>query len=136
MILIITRRDDVHADLVIRELDVLGESVFRLNTEVVDEDEITLTPDQGIIAHPATGREIQTSQVKSVWLRRRSFPESLPDDYRAFLEQEWTLFLRNLWVTLGDAFWISHPLALEVARDKLNQLRLARKIGFNVPRTV
>ena len=137
MILIVTRKDDVHADVVTLELDKLGEAYFRLNTEAIDEYDITLSPKKATLVHRATDRRLCSESVKSVYLRRRSIPEfPIDTGYASFVQSEWKGLLRNMWVLLASAFWISHPDAIEQTSDKIAQLRLAREIGFEIPETI
>lgn len=137
MILIVTRKDDVHADIVTAELDKLGATFFRLNTEAVNEYDIILSLDGATIIHRSTRRIVRSDDVRSVYLRRRSLPEfdiDLP--YVGFVQSEWKLFLRNLWTLHTNAFWISHPDAIERASDKMLQLRASRDLGFAIPETI
>ena len=78
------------------------------------------------------------TEVKSVWLRRRSVPDIQiqPTHHRSYIEQEWVKFFRNLWITLKSSRWVNNPLSLELASNKLHQLQLAVSTGFNVPQTV
>ncbi len=138
MIFIITRKDDVHADLVIKKLEEIKADFFRLNTECIYNYELILSPVSARIRNFLTGRELLLNNVKSVYLRRRSLPEglNLDEQYHSFVDQEWTRFQRNIWSYLEDRFWISPPSAIDIASDKLKQLRVARNVGFLVPETI
>jgi len=139
MILIITRKDDAHADLVVKKLKELQKRFFRFNTDCASDYEIALSPSSAHIRHLATERSVNTDDIKSVWLRRRSLPKSIetaPREFGRFLEEEWSRFYRNLWVLLENRFWISPVLAIERAKDKLRQLQLAKSLGFCIPETL
>ncbi len=137
-VLVVTRKDDPHADLVISELGNLGVDVFRLNTEAITEYSIELGVDGGRIEHLAYPRTLDLSEVGSVYLRRRSYPYNLcvEGEYKEFAQGEWVKLMRNIWAVLDERYWINHPLAIEGAKDKLRQLQIARREGFIIPDTV
>ncbi|MDP3729356.1 MAG: hypothetical protein Q8R26_01185 [bacterium] len=139
MILIISRKDDPHADLVINELHRIKKDFFRINTDFFNEYEVSFSYDSGYIRNKITGRTVCIEEIGSIWLRRRSFPNDIknsPEYLHSFLESEWTSFSRNLWSLLDSKFWISHPFAIDSAKDKARQLRIAKEIGFCVPKTI
>jgi len=139
MILIITMKDDVHADLVIKRLNELGVEVFRFNTECATDYQISISLGGGNITNIVSGRVVDLSKVGSVWLRRRASPEAIntsPKEYQPFLEQEWASFYRNICALLRDRFWISSANAIDKTKDKMRQLRIAKELGFTVPETL
>lgn len=135
MILIVTRKDDVHADLVVRHLAVIGVPFFRLNTEAAEEYEITLGATSGMMKNRISGLSLDLRDVDSVWVRRRSFIELAQNKYRPFIESEWAGLYRDIWLMLHKCFWMSWPFSMEQARGKIGQIRLAAELGFNVPAT-
>lgn len=135
MILIVTRKDDVHADLVIRHLLSSKIPFFRLNTECADEYRFVIGAESGRVENKVSGLSLDLEMVGSVWLRRRSFIGSIPENLKSFVEAEWAGLYRDIWLLLENKFWMSWPFAIEVAKNKINQIRLARKIGFNIPAT-
>ena len=138
MILLVTRKNDVHVDMVVNHLKDGGSEFFRFNTEDAHKNNICLTLDGGFIENQVSSRRIKLSEVKSVWIRRRSFPEInvQPSNLKSFVEQEWLKMYKNIWPFLEGCFWVSDPVAMEAASDKLRQLRLASSMGFVVPETV
>lgn len=137
-VLVVTRKDDPHADLVIDELRILGVDVFRLNTEAITEYSIQVGVGKGRIQDLSYPREIDLSNVGSVYLRRRSYPHNLSVDpeYKEFTQGEWVKLMRNIWAMLDECYWINHPHAIERAKDKLRQLSIAHSVGFVVPETL
>jgi len=138
MILIITRKDDVHADLVIEGLSKLKANYFRLNTECIYDYDISLSHQGGYIYNIKVSRKVKLDEIKSIYLRRRSVPENtrVDEEFKKFTEQEWVCFQKNIWERLGKKFWISLPAAIEKASNKLNQLHIAKQVGFLVPETI
>ena len=135
MIFIITRRDDVHADLVIGELRSLGVAYFRLNTDRAHEYLTSLSPEGFRILNPKNGKQACDADIRSIWLRRRSFPEveGLSDDFREFTRSEWLHFYRSIWFVLRDKFWVNAPDSNDRAAVKWLQLSAATACGFTVP---
>ncbi len=138
MILIVTNKEDGHADIVIRRLKSLDAEFFRLNTDSLHNYLVSIQKQGSFLKNSKTGRTIKLSSIKSIWLRRRTalkLPE-LNADFRLFVESEWSHFLRNLWMQFDDVLWMNHPEAIENGRNKMAQLRIAEKIGFQVPETI
>ncbi len=143
MLLIITSSDDVTADLVEEQLSQLGHEFKRFNTESFPTaSKLTVAIDQamqsGVLSIP--GHNIDFANIKTVWFRKPNPPMISSDvtdpQARAFAQQESESLLSSLYRQLNHAFWVSRPDIIRRANDKLYQLRLARDIGFNVPRTV
>ena len=136
-ILVITRENDPHADLVIRELGILEMSVFRLNTETAHSYDITLTLDEGSIVHKRTERKLCLRDVSGVYMRRQEQIEaSISPKDMDFVQPEWRSFYDNLWSVLNGVLWVSSTSVLRDASCKLSQLQCAKSVGFNVPDTV
>lgn len=136
-VLIVTRKDDPHADLVVTDLSKIGIEVFRINTECATEYEFNLGINGGNVKNRISSLELDLDDVSSVYLRRRSVPQlSVDPNYLEFTQGEWTKMFRNIWAVLDERYWVNHPFALEKAKDKLYQLSVANKIGFTIPKTV
>ncbi len=138
MILIVTNREDGHADIVIRRLRTLNAKFFRLNTDYASNYSISIQGNAGFLRNNMTGLSVQLSAIKSVWLRRRSVLKlpQLDAKFRSFVESEWSHFFRNLWPQFDNVLWMNHPEAIERGRNKMFQLKLAKEIGFSVPDTI
>ena len=142
MILIITSRTDITADLVVLELQRRHLPYFRLNTEdfpaSIDISWTANSPD--IPFELRKGRDVLSlDTISSVWYRRPGTPnpsrvltEIADID---FARRESQAYLQDLWPTL-DCFWISQPERIRAAENKLLQLRLAHDCGLDVPSTV
>ena len=148
-VLIITVKSDVAADYVVWELRQLGVPFMRLNTEdfplsicsSVSFQEGEATPKWDWLS-PCL-QPVDTRNVQAVWYRRHRLPV-LPErmvwahaEY-ALRESDW--FLKGAISSLASngkkISWMSHPLSIQRAESKIEQLRLAKLIGFNVPRTL
>lgn len=141
MILIITNKEDITADYVVLELQKRNIEYVRVNTEdfptksfgnaVFNEDEelIFNTPN----------KKIDLSRIKSVWYRRPIKPNIDSaienDSVREFCLNEARDFLRGLWYSL-DCFWLSDMEAIKKAEHKIYQLKVAKELDLNIPKTI
>lgn len=145
MILIITNRQDLTADFVVREITRRGIAFARLNT---DEFPINCCAsaryERGSVPSAVLNwfdrdRVLGWDRVEAVWFRRPVSPvvaDAITDPgVRKFAIDEAYDFLRGLWYSL-DCFWISHPDSIRRAEHKLVQLNDAVRSGFDVPRTL
>jgi glutathione synthase/RimK-type ligase-like ATP-grasp enzyme len=134
VILIVTNRGDHTADWLVLELERRGASFFRFNTEDYPGDMVLLwTPESSTQLG-----DRRLDEVKSVWYRRpvAADPAIWPDRDRA----SWALAeareaLLGVWRTT-EAFWVNHPDNNRAASSKLEQIKRATALGFEVPRTL
>ena len=138
MILLVTMSLDPHTDLVVDALREIGESFFRYNTDLSDQYAIEIFLKGGTILNKKTHKIVHLGEVKSVWVRRRRPPSSLNvfEDLSPFLEEQWNLFTGMILLAVNkEALWVNHPISYEVAKNKLHQLQVARKVGLSIPDT-
>ena len=141
MVLVVTNKTDVTADLVILEFQRRGTPYARFNTEDFPQRvQISwLLGTRGIEGHiflPHT--DVPLDQVTSVWYRRPLPPniaEIVRYPFREFAHRESQEALSGLWRTM-KCFWMSYPDAIAAASYKIRQLSVAHSLGFNVPSTL
>ena len=144
MILILTNKEDVHPNSVIKYLGEKNAQVFRLNTESILTDyKIYWENINGVtevtIRNIHTNKIIKGSEIKSVWERR---PESASEckidkpELREVCLKEATGFLRNLQHFFYDKFWLGHPLYDRLSDSKILQIKTANEIGLKTPDTI
>ena len=140
MVLIITHKVDLCADLVIPRLQARGEEVARVNIEDYPL-EISLSYYPGLDAIPKLvvyGKAFDLSVVTAVWYR-------VPYEYSArrwAVDYQMTRFIEascnHLWSPLElflKCFWLDRPLAVRKASYKLHQLAVAADLGLCIPKT-
>jgi glutathione synthase/RimK-type ligase-like ATP-grasp enzyme len=140
MILLITNKDDVTTDFIVNHLNKVGANYYRLNTEYlltsVSVNFDVYNNEYSLIDHKKN-KIINLSVVKSVYYRRPVLPQikidSLSDGENAFIVREIAYLLEGLYKILDDRFWISQVSSIREAENKVYQLRLARKIGLEIP---
>ena len=142
IVLIVTNKTDVTADLVVLEFQRRGTPYVRFNTEDFPQRvQVAWTLDtngvDGYMRFPRV--ELCLRDIKSVWYRRPSAPdiaESVRSSgFRNFARRESQEALSGLWRTL-DCFWMSCPDAINYASYKPRQLQVASGLGFRVPITL
>lgn len=131
MILIITHKEDYTSDFVINKLNEQEIAYFRLNCEDI------LTYDFKInefLNFSINGID----SFKSIWFRRTKLANfsSYSIEQQDFLQNEYDSFLKNLFSILYSQNWLSNPNNVYIAENKLLQLKIARSIGFLIPKTL
>jgi hypothetical protein len=140
MLLILTSNKDLTADFLIVELIKRGLPYFRLNAEDLALGHFTFSFDEDGLRRTISVDEktLALGDVSAVWYRRAINP--VPDNNlsiaeRHFVAGEFRHLVTGL-VLDSDILWVNPIDRVFVAEHKLYQLRLARKLGFNVPRTL
>jgi glutathione synthase/RimK-type ligase-like ATP-grasp enzyme len=131
-ILVITETGDLAADLIVLELQRRQVPFRRLNLDQFPA-ELAITYDvtgSFVIFETATER-YSASDVRAAWYRR--LPHAFhPDPY---VDQEARAFLTGLWQETRWT-WVNAPASVALSCDKLWQLRMASRLGLEVPATI
>jgi glutathione synthase/RimK-type ligase-like ATP-grasp enzyme len=135
-------KDGEHTDSVIGEIRKLGTSYFLLNVDEISCGKMSIHfyEDAGSFRFwlDSGSQTVSSDQIKSVWFRRPNhFSLEISNQaQRFFAERELSSCLEGLYFCLGGAFWVNDPKSLYVARKKIYQLMVAKRLGLDVPRTV
>lgn len=140
-VLVISSSTDAHVNPITEKLKGLGVSVIRLDTDLLACKDISLritpTSEMGTLFDRTS---LDLRDVTAVWYRRPKTVDlskfALSRDGLSFARDEWLATLRGLYAFLDKALWVSPPHRIRVAENKVLQLRLAKEIGFVVPRTL
>ena len=141
MILIITNRDDITSDLLVLGLQKRNIPYYRFNTELFPSKialHIEFMPEfNGFLYDKEKDRKIDFYEITSAYYRRPSAPNISSDgSTRSHFELiESIQQLRGFFLNL-DCFWVSDPRKIQIAENKITQLKLAHKIGFKLPKTI
>jgi glutathione synthase/RimK-type ligase-like ATP-grasp enzyme len=136
-ILIVTNRADRTADWLILELEQRQARFIRFNTEDYPRL-VRLRWGLDECALSFGDQWIEVSEIQSIWYRRPVPPQlsrELTADRAAWVAGESVEALRGIWRTY-HGLWVNHPDANELASSKLEQLRRAQNMGFQVPETL
>jgi glutathione synthase/RimK-type ligase-like ATP-grasp enzyme len=139
-ILIISNKHDYSTDYVTFQLNRKNATYLRLNRDQFTEFKINLIPsEQKLFGETKEfAFEISPKILESIYFRA---PIYLRDNYQPNLSpseqlsrSQWTAFMRALMI-FDNVLWVNHPQATYKAEVKPYQLYLAKKIGFNIPKT-
>lgn len=133
MILIVTHKLDFTADFVVNKLNERGINYFRFNCEDIQQTAYHLSEKDNFELN-LNGNTV----FKSVWFRRTKLPEVEGENLseKLYLANEYDALLSNFYDSIQSKKWLSHPNFIYRAENKVYQLKLAKKLGFNVPRTI
>ena len=145
-VLVVTNQEDLHASAVIAHLHEMGVRVFRFNTEnLLTGHTLSLsqTPqgDEFWLHDQVADRRLAGQDIGAVYFRRPAAPDvpALWQDQpqsSAVVASESRWFLRWVYAYLSDVPWFTaDPLTLDRAACKPSQIRLARRLGMQVPAT-
>ena len=138
MILIVSHRDDLTADLLALKLSEAGCAFVRLNSERFLDARVTWRP-EGTFLLTAEGQKFDVRDIHSVFYRflpSPIAPPEIPDSVKDFAVREASYILRCIEGLVPPAGWINHPSSIRAADNKLLQLQLASKFGLRTPTTV
>lgn len=143
-ILIITNKDDITVDFIVRLLRRDGIDYYRFNTEdLFNTIDVRFRVDEGkyILFDRNKDVVIDLDEFSSVYFRRPGLPDfSLVEDItlteRRYLIREAASIIDGIYKKLGNCFWINNVFRIREAENKLYQLQLAKKIGFLIPETI
>lgn len=142
-VLVLTNPYDVTADVVLRLLFERQTPVVRLDpgTDLHAGSSLTATyrmgEQRGTLR--TASRELDTTRVRSVWVRRPSpyeGPPELGDQDRRFAAEQALWGVGGILASLPGAHYLNHPWNNRAAEFKPSQLSTAQRCGFLVPHTV
>lgn len=145
MILLITNKEDITIDYVVRELQKRKLPYYRLNTEdipyivAVDFD---FEKDEFFLHDRKKCLFIKLSDVSAVYFRRPGITSlnfvkaSLDEIEHNYLQRETAQILEGIYKILDDKYWINNVYRIREAENKIHQLRLAKEVGFSIPKTI
>ncbi|MFE9429053.1 ATP-grasp ribosomal peptide maturase [Kitasatospora sp. NPDC006697] len=142
-VLVLTNPYDVTADVVLRLLAERRVPVVRLDpgTDLHAGASLTAsyrTGDQRGTLRTAS-REIDTTRIRSVWVRRPSpyeGPPELSGQDRRFAAEQALWGAGGILASLPGAHYVNHPWSNRAAEFKPAQLSTAQSCGLRVPSTV
>ena len=143
VVLLITHSGDFYTvDRVAEALSRLGANPFRLDTDMFPLSiELAAHINQSGSKHCLKyGEEyLNVEQVRAVWMRRIWQPQltkELAPQFQTACIRESVTTLDGFWDSLQEAHWLDDLQRINVAENKLRQLRVAQEIGLNIPQTL
>lgn len=138
-ILLIGRTADPHIRGIIKELRKLDENFFLVD-ELSMSDNFQIKFQNGLINSKLDigNHSILCNKVKSVWNSTAlnvKIDKDLFKNAQQFVRSEWTEGIRSIWNTINGK-WVNHPSSIYESSNRLKQLQIADKIGFQTPKTL
>jgi hypothetical protein len=144
MILVISSPGDLHAKVVLEELDRLGEPAQLVDLSTFPA-QMTMTGRYGLHGAPlfelapVGSPTIDLNDVRSVWWRRPQpfgIPAAVTDPaMRNFVLSETSTAFAGMWQSM-DCLWVKDIVRDSAAAHKPWQLATAREVGLTVPDTL
>ncbi|MEV0779046.1 ATP-grasp ribosomal peptide maturase [Streptomyces sp. NPDC050428] len=142
-VLVLTNPYDVTADMVLRLLAERRVPVVRLDPGADLHAGASLTATYRTSEQRGTlrtaSRELDTTGIRSVWVRRPSpyeGPPGLSDQDRRFAAEQALWGVGGILASLPGAHYVNHPWNNRAAEFKPSQLSTAQRCEFLVPNTV
>ena len=141
MILILSDKNDVHADVVVKGLVAASEAFFRLNLDVGSLLKTQVNFKSGCWEISQNDRLINLSQISCIWNRRTFVELSLEEsadqtaDFRIW-KNEWNKYLVGFYSALNSRQWLNPWRLNFIAENKYLQMEIAKRIGFNIPELI
>jgi glutathione synthase/RimK-type ligase-like ATP-grasp enzyme len=138
-VLVVTNKQDVSADWLIRELRRREHDFLPLNTEDLPQMATSWHSEAAeFVVRPKDGSTVRLSDISSVWYRRPGRPygdRPSPDSPDAVLNAQWRALLDAM-ALARPSIWVNHPLRNSAAESKIRQLQAAVASGFRIPQTL
>lgn len=137
-ILIISNKFDLSCDLVILECRKRGVPYTRLNLE--DAPNLFFSMEiPGKTQIMVNDEDLSfTRDIRAVWYRRPGEvldSVKTPPEIFTYVNDQWIYFIRGL-TSIDSITWVNDPAKNSVAESKIWQLRMARRIGLKIPKTL
>lgn len=144
MIIILTNKDDVTVDFIVRELRNQNKKYYRLNTEdIPDKVKICFSfrENKFWIFDLKKNIQIDLDEISSVYFRRARVSDLreidlINDRERNYLRGELAFVLEGLYKLLENKYWLNNVYRIREAENKIYQIQIAKKVGVIVPESI
>lgn len=140
-ILLITNTEDVTTDFIVKELSIRKLSFYRLNTDLlIDGIDANIDIGNNAFSLIEDNTVINIDEIKSVFYRRPELPKLhkslINESEKRYASGELLFFLEGIYKLLENAYWLNNVYRIREAENKIYQLFVAKKLGFNIPQTI
>jgi Glutathione synthase/Ribosomal protein S6 modification enzyme (glutaminyl transferase) len=140
-ILIITNKDDITVDFVIKELQTRKLSYYRLNTEEIPENisvNFNFNSNEFELIDKVKNIKVHLLEFDSVYFRRPvlnklDYIQDVNVQELNYLKSELVFILEGIYKTLRNKYWLNNIYDIREAENKIYQLQIAQEVGFKVP---
>ncbi len=141
-VLLITNKNDITTDFIVKKLKERRVKFYRFNTEEIGNSVqliFDFDKEQYKILDRYLNIEIDLLNIAGVYFRRPEIninANTLSTGEINFVRSEHLFSLEGLYKILGKAFWINTVSSIRNAENKIYQLLLAKDIGLNIPNSI
>ena len=141
MVLILTDCFDVHADIVVEELEKENIPFFRFDLDVESLKKVYISFENSIWKIKTKDNEISSKQITCVWCRRPFVELSLQEqrytdiDFKIW-KNEWNKTLLGLYNSLKQIPWLNPLRKAYKGENKYYQMDIAKEVGLKMPQTL
>ncbi len=144
MIIILTNKEDVTVDFIVRELKRQEIEYYRLNTEDIPqkvEVNFSIEEDKFLLLDKVKNIEVDLNKITSVYFRRAqvsslAYIDEINMQERNYLRGELAYLLEGIYKVLSKRYWLNNVYRIREAENKIFQLQNAKEIGFTIPASV
>ena len=142
-VLVITNKNDVTSDFVIKKLKDRKIDFYRFNTEEMSKScfvSLDFQLNRFLLKDTILQKEYNLKEFTSIYFRRPEIPtfgsENLSIGEYSFIQNEFLYTFEGIYKILKDAYWVSPVCAIREAENKIYQLELAPSIGLKIPNAI
>jgi glutathione synthase/RimK-type ligase-like ATP-grasp enzyme len=143
-VLIITNKDDITVDFVVKELQLREIPYYRFNTEDIPQKlKVSFDLEENTFELIDDIKKISLSlnDFDSVYYRRPQlntleYIDELNYTEKLYLLSELNFVLEGIYKILEKKYWLNNVYRIREAENKIYQLQLAKEIGFMIPNTI
>lgn len=140
-VIIISHSADITSQLLLQRLKEIGSPCELIDISLFPKESFgTIDYTSGIdFVFKQNSKSFDSGDVKSVWWRRPmgKIKEKLQDSISKYIQIESDMFVRSLFYMLPKYVkWVSDPDNTRVSNSKPLQLKIAKEVGFNIPKTI
>lgn len=142
MLLIITEKADLTSDYLILKLLERKVPFIRLNTEDYLTSfslDFSINNEQESYLLSNNGKRILLENITGAYFRRPALPNldrKISPSQIKFAQREMESVLSGFFKLIDESKWLNHPKYIFLSNNKIEQLSIARKIGFSIPNTI
>ena len=139
-VLVVSHAADGTAQFLIKRLEEIGQPYHLLDLGLFPSNaKASLTYDNELTGSLIIESGIiSLDEIKSVWWRRPrgKIKRLTTKPIEHYIEMETDIFLNGFCLLLPNIRWVSNPEKTRIANNKPLQLKVAKSIGFKIPKTL
>jgi len=141
MVLILTDKNDAHANYVIEKMKSENLAFCRFNLDVESLKNTIVTYQNGTWSLQQNGKEIVPPTIKCIWNRRTFVELLLDEEYNQTIDfklwkNEWNKTLLGIYSSLRHLEWLNPWRKSYEAENKYLQMEIALKNNLAIPPTI